>query len=221
MQIFRHIVDKCNLIFFQGLFAADAVRQKNGLVRRADSDHIKEMPLQGDCFQFFWKAGIGNLFCLAVLSQQEFVAKIFAGIAAVQKRRLQNGESGKAASMPAAKIGQPVCCCRYGCRQYGLRWSGVLMIPFRFQPCSSGFSGFCAPRLCRFRCRSGRHRIPSPDRYRFWRAFDIKCIFADLMKLKHMRHLFHLYLAKSYHNFKKPSSVCKTEGRKRNETANL
>ena len=53
------------------------------------------MALQRDCLQFFWKAGIGNLLCLAVLSQQEFVAKIFAGIAAVQKRRLQNGEPGK------------------------------------------------------------------------------------------------------------------------------
>ena len=96
------------------------------------------------------------------------------------------GKRVKAASMPAAKIGQPVCCCRVPVAAdmvcVGVGIDDSFQIPALL---IQDFPDF-APRVF---VVSAVDQVNigflHPIDTDFGGAFDIKRIFADLMKLKH------------------------------------
>ena len=95
IEIRRHVVDERDLVFLQCRLAAETIGHKRDAVRRAHTDHIKEMARQRDDLQLPGKVRRRDVLRVALRRKQKLVAQILAGIAAIQERRLQNRAARK------------------------------------------------------------------------------------------------------------------------------
>lgn len=91
VQICVHIVEKGDGVLAQRGLAGDAVGKEHNVVRRAEAHHVKGVSRKGDDLYLAGKAGVSEGGDAAFLGEEELVAQIPAGAAAVEEGGLQDG----------------------------------------------------------------------------------------------------------------------------------